>query len=125
MAELLDHDLPRSNALSQRSPKQQGAYVTRVIAARIAAKPVPGPFRYGNYSNHATIGRRDAVVDFGWIRYGDGRAGCSPSSSRRASRRRAGAAIFPAAECLCTVIGRAEVEMTIARIPKTFLGSNT
>ena len=47
--------------------KQQGAYVARVIAARIAGMPGPGPFRYRNYGNLATIGRGHAVADFGWI----------------------------------------------------------
>jgi NADH dehydrogenase len=48
--------------------KQQGAYVARVITARLAAGPAPAPFRYRNYGNLATIGRREAVVDFGWLR---------------------------------------------------------
>ena len=48
--------------------KQQGAYVARVIAARLGVKPSPGPFRYRDYGNLATIGRREAVVDFGWLR---------------------------------------------------------
>ena len=48
--------------------KQQGAYVARVIAARLANRRAPEPFRYRNYGNLATIGRREAVVDFGWLR---------------------------------------------------------
>jgi NADH dehydrogenase len=48
--------------------KQQGAYVARVIAARLAGKPLPPPFRYRNLGNLATIGRKEAVVDFGWLR---------------------------------------------------------
>jgi NADH dehydrogenase len=48
--------------------KQQGAYVARVIAARTGGKPPPGPFRYRDFGNLATIGRRAAVVDFGWLR---------------------------------------------------------
>jgi len=48
--------------------KQEGAYVARVIAARIAGKRPPGPFRYRNLGNLATIGRREAVVDFGRLR---------------------------------------------------------
>src|SRR6516225_3403438 len=48
--------------------KQQGAYVARVIAARLAGKPAPAPFRYRDLGNLATIGRREAVVDFGWLR---------------------------------------------------------
>ena len=48
--------------------KQQGAYVARVIAARLAGKPAPAPFRYRDYGNLATIGRHEAVADFGWMR---------------------------------------------------------
>jgi NADH dehydrogenase len=48
--------------------KQEGAYVAGVIAARIAGKPLPVPFRYRDYGNLATIGRREAVADFGWLR---------------------------------------------------------
>ena len=47
--------------------KQEGAYVARVIAARIAGKRPPPPFRYRNLGNLATIGRREAVVDFGQL----------------------------------------------------------
>jgi NADH dehydrogenase len=48
--------------------KQQGAYVAGVIRARLAARPAPPPFRYRNQGNLATIGKRAAVVDFGWMR---------------------------------------------------------
>ena len=48
--------------------KQQGAHVARVIAARLAGKPSLGPFRYRDFGNLATIGRREAVVDFGRLR---------------------------------------------------------
>ena len=47
--------------------KQQGAYVARVLRARLAGKPAPGPFRYRDYGTLATIGRRAAVADFGWV----------------------------------------------------------
>jgi NADH:ubiquinone reductase (H+-translocating) len=48
--------------------KQQGGYVARVLRARIAGRPAPPPFRYRNYGAMATIGRRAAVADFGWLR---------------------------------------------------------
>jgi NADH dehydrogenase len=48
--------------------KQQGQYAARAIMARVAGKATPGRFRYRNYGNLATIGRRAAVADFGWIR---------------------------------------------------------
>ena len=48
--------------------KQQGAYVARALRARLAGKATPGPFRYRNFGTMATIGRRSAVADFGWIR---------------------------------------------------------
>jgi NADH:ubiquinone reductase (H+-translocating) len=38
--------------------KQQGAYVARVIAARLAGKPPPGPFRYRDQSRHDRPQRR-------------------------------------------------------------------
>lgn len=49
--------------------KQQGAYVGRLIAARLAGRSVP-PFRYRHYGNLATIGRKVAVADFGRVRLG-------------------------------------------------------
>jgi NADH dehydrogenase len=47
--------------------KQMGKYVAELIKARLAGKPVRR-FRYINYGNLATIGRKAAVADFGWIR---------------------------------------------------------
>ena len=48
--------------------KQQGGYVARVLRARIAGRPAPPPFRYRDFGAMATIGRRAAVADFGWLR---------------------------------------------------------
>jgi len=48
--------------------KQQGAYVARVLRARLAGKPPPKSFRYRDFGTMATIGRRAAVADFGWLR---------------------------------------------------------
>jgi NADH dehydrogenase len=48
--------------------KQQGAYVARVIAARLSGTRKPGPFRYRNVGSLAIIGRREAVADFGRFR---------------------------------------------------------
>ena len=48
--------------------KQQGAYVARLLRARLAGRPAPPPFRYRSYGTLATIGRRAAVADFGWIK---------------------------------------------------------
>ena len=48
--------------------KQAGHYVARVIRARALGRPAPPPFRYRNLGNLATIGRRAAVADFGWLR---------------------------------------------------------
>lgn len=48
--------------------KQQGRYVARVIRARLAGKRPPKPFRYTDVGLLATIGRRAAVIDFGWLR---------------------------------------------------------
>jgi NADH dehydrogenase len=43
--------------------KQMGAYIAQVLRARVAQHPAPPPFRYRDYGNLATIGRRAAVVD--------------------------------------------------------------
>ena len=48
--------------------KQGGRYVARVIRARLAGRPAPGPFRYHHAGSLAQIGKRKAVIDFGWIR---------------------------------------------------------
>jgi len=48
--------------------KQEGAYVARVIRARLGGQPAPPPFRYQHAGDLATIGKRRAVIDFGWIK---------------------------------------------------------
>ncbi len=48
--------------------KQQGAYVAKVIARRLAGAAAPGPFVYRHQGNLATIGRRAAVVEFGRLK---------------------------------------------------------
>ncbi|HEV2956741.1 MAG TPA: NAD(P)/FAD-dependent oxidoreductase [Xanthobacteraceae bacterium] len=45
--------------------KQMGRYVGRAIAARVAGRPAPAPFRYRHYGNLAAIGRRAAIVSIG------------------------------------------------------------
>lgn len=45
--------------------KQMGQYVADVIQRRVTGKPSPGPFKYRDHGNLATIGRKSAVVDFG------------------------------------------------------------
>jgi NADH:quinone reductase (non-electrogenic) len=42
--------------------KQMGGYVADVIAAKVANRPLPGPFRYRHQGDLATIGRKAAVV---------------------------------------------------------------
>lgn len=48
--------------------KQGGNYVAKVIQARVNGRKPPGPFRYRHLGSLATIGRKSAVVDFGWVR---------------------------------------------------------
>ncbi|MGH8284025.1 MAG: NAD(P)/FAD-dependent oxidoreductase [Gammaproteobacteria bacterium] len=48
--------------------KQEGAYVGRLLIRRLTGRPPPLAFRYRNYGNLATIGRKSAIVDFGWMR---------------------------------------------------------
>jgi NADH dehydrogenase len=47
--------------------KQQGRYVARLINNRLRSAVQAEPFRYRNYGNLATIGRKAAVIDFGWV----------------------------------------------------------
>ncbi|WP_080484093.1 FAD-dependent oxidoreductase [Burkholderia cenocepacia] len=47
--------------------KQGGAYVARLIRARINGATPPGAFRYRHLGSLATIGRKAAVADFGRI----------------------------------------------------------
>ncbi|AOO82592.1 NAD(P)/FAD-dependent oxidoreductase [Bosea vaviloviae] len=48
--------------------KQEGVYVAAVIKARLSDAAAPLPFHYKNAGNLATIGKRAAIVDFGWIK---------------------------------------------------------
>jgi NADH dehydrogenase FAD-containing subunit len=48
--------------------KQMGAYVAKVLQARIGGKALPPAFRYRHLGSLATIGRQEAVADFGWLR---------------------------------------------------------
>ncbi len=48
--------------------KQAGDYVAKVIKARLLGRPLPAPFRYRHLGSLATIGRKAAVADFGFIK---------------------------------------------------------
>jgi len=54
--------------------KQQGRHVGATLLARLAGDRTPRPFRYRDQGSLATIGRKAAVVDFGWIRFRGGLA---------------------------------------------------
>jgi NADH:ubiquinone reductase (H+-translocating) len=47
--------------------KQQGRYVGGLIKARLRGTERVQSFHYRDYGNLATIGRKAAVIDFGWI----------------------------------------------------------
>ena len=47
--------------------KQQGRYVAALIKARLSGGTLP-PFRYKHAGSLAQIGKRKAVIDFGWIK---------------------------------------------------------
>ena len=47
--------------------KQQGRYVASFIKARLRGAERVEPFHYRSYGNLATIGRKAAIIDFGWI----------------------------------------------------------
>jgi NADH:ubiquinone reductase (H+-translocating) len=48
--------------------KQEGVYVADVIRARLRGASAPAAFRYKHAGDLATIGKRRAVIDFGWIK---------------------------------------------------------
>ncbi len=48
--------------------KQQGRYVAQVIKARLRGGAPPGPFQYKHAGSLAQIGKRLAVIDFGWLK---------------------------------------------------------
>ena len=48
--------------------KQQGIYVARVIKRRLAGDSHPRVFQYRHAGDLATIGKRTAVIDFGWCK---------------------------------------------------------
>lgn len=48
--------------------KQEGRYVADVIRARLRGAAAPAPFRYRHQGSLAQIGKRRAVIDFGWIK---------------------------------------------------------
>jgi NADH dehydrogenase len=48
--------------------KQQGWHVAETIKARLAGDSTSRPFRYKHAGSLATIGKRLAVIDFGWIK---------------------------------------------------------
>ena len=48
--------------------KQEGAFVANIIRRRLAGDPTRRPFRYHHEGSLAQIGKRKAVIDFGWLR---------------------------------------------------------
>jgi NADH:ubiquinone reductase (H+-translocating) len=48
--------------------KQAGAYVAKVIAARLEGRTPPPRFRYADFGSLATIGRQAAVADLGRVK---------------------------------------------------------
>ena len=48
--------------------KQQGRHAAKTVIARLFGGRAIAPFRYRSFGNLATIGRKCAVVDLGWLR---------------------------------------------------------
>jgi NADH dehydrogenase/putative oxidoreductase len=48
--------------------RQGGSYVAKVIRAKLDGRPPPSAFRYRHLGSLATIGRKAAVADFGFVR---------------------------------------------------------
>ena len=49
--------------------KQEGRYVAETIKSRLRGDALRRPFAYANAGSLATIGKRAAIVDFGWVRF--------------------------------------------------------
>jgi NADH:ubiquinone reductase (H+-translocating) len=60
---------PQGNPVPGIAPaaKQQGRYAARLIRARLSGEKLP-PFRYRHAGSLAQIGKRKAVIDFGWMK---------------------------------------------------------
>jgi NADH dehydrogenase len=54
--------------------KQAGAHAARVAVMRLAGDTSPAPFAYSHAGDLATIGKRSAVLDFGWTKLTGGLA---------------------------------------------------
>jgi NADH dehydrogenase len=54
--------------------KQAGAHAARVAVMRLAGNTSPAPFAYSHAGDLATIGKRSAVLDFGWTKLTGGLA---------------------------------------------------
>ncbi|RWE84496.1 MAG: NAD(P)/FAD-dependent oxidoreductase [Mesorhizobium sp.] len=50
------------------SAKQEGKHVAAMIKARLAGDTATRPFQYRHAGDLATIGKRAAAIDFGWIK---------------------------------------------------------
>ncbi|TGQ95030.1 MULTISPECIES: NAD(P)/FAD-dependent oxidoreductase [unclassified Mesorhizobium] len=50
------------------SAKQEGRHVAATVRARLAGDTGPRPFHYKHAGDLATIGKRAAAIDFGWIK---------------------------------------------------------
>jgi NADH dehydrogenase len=48
--------------------KQQGHHVATTIKIRLRGDTSPRPFRYRHSGSLATIGKRSAIIDFGWVK---------------------------------------------------------
>ncbi|WP_082734395.1 NAD(P)/FAD-dependent oxidoreductase [Blastomonas sp. CCH13-E1] len=48
--------------------KQAGQHVARLIGQELRGKPADAPFIYRHQGSLATIGRKSAIADFGWLR---------------------------------------------------------
>jgi len=61
---------PNGNPVPGIAPaaKQQGRHVAETINARLAGNAAARPFRYKHAGNLATIGKKLAVIDFGWLK---------------------------------------------------------
>jgi NADH dehydrogenase len=66
-----DPETGEAGALPGLAPvaMQEGRYAGRLVAARIAGRPMPPPFRYRDKGTLATIGKARAVADVKGLRF--------------------------------------------------------
>lgn len=80
--------------------KQAGTYVARQIRERVAGRPPLPGFRYRHRGSLATIGRKAAVADFGFVKLWGAASPIDPSHNRLGQAPPATSKLLPAISML-------------------------